>query len=214
MTARFLAEDLGDRLGTQGKEYAEKLVRLPQRMMEMLDALMGYAQLARGAVKVEVADLTEVAGLAVEMLGPWLEGQKAEVVVPAEHPSVRCDPAMVCRVLTNLITNGVKYNTAEPKRVVISVRRESGGAAVVCVQDNGIGIPEAQREKVFTMFKRLHGREEFGGGTGAGLALTKRMIERHGGRIWIESAGAGCGSTFCFTLEGGSGVEARNQAAA
>jgi signal transduction histidine kinase len=100
-------------------------------------------------------------------------------------------------VLQNLVDNAVKFMGTQPTpRIEIGYRQEEK-ETVYYVQDNGVGIDPRYHEKVFGLFERL---ESEGDGTGIGLALVKRIIEVHGGRIWVESAGQGCGSTFCFTL--------------
>jgi signal transduction histidine kinase len=113
----------------------------------------------------------------------------------------------VVQVYSNLVTNAIKYNDWPDKWVELGYADPAPGVAadrpaVLCVKDNGIGIPEKHREAVFRMFKRLHGRDRYGGGTGAGLAFVKKIIDRHGGSIWVESAGPGAGATFYFTLGG------------
>jgi two-component system, chemotaxis family, sensor kinase Cph1 len=111
-------------------------------------------------------------------------------------PTLRCDPLRISQVLSNLIVNALKYNTAPQKRVTIGW---SPDTQAVYVRDNGIGIPGPQQESIFRMFKRLHPGDAYGGGTGVGLAIVKKIVERHGGRVWVESA-PGAGSTFYFTL--------------
>jgi two-component system, chemotaxis family, sensor kinase Cph1 len=100
--------------------------------------------------------------------------------------------------LTNLVANAIKYNDKPQRWVEIGI--EPGDTPVIFVGDNGIGIPERYHERIFQIFRRLHTRDEFGGGTGAGLTIAKRTIERHGGRIWLVSA-PGEGTTFYFTLQ-------------
>jgi signal transduction histidine kinase len=196
MTAAFLKEDHADKLPQDGKERIETLIRLPAKLGGMIDALLDYSRAWRGELRVERVDLSKVAAEVREALGPWLATQHAELDVKP-LPTAACDRARVAQVLRNLITNGVKYNTSEPKRIEVGAR---DGA--VYVKDNGIGIPEGQTPQIWRMFKRLHRGEEFGGGTGAGLALVKKTVERHGGRVWVESK-VGEGSTFYFTLSAG-----------
>jgi signal transduction histidine kinase len=120
-------------------------------------------------------------------------------------PPAAGDPERVVQLLTNLIGNGLKYNRSPRPEVVVGWRaaeRQPGDGDFVTlfVRDNGIGIAPEHHEQVFKMFKRLHRREEVDG-TGAGLAICKKIVEAHGGRIWVESA-LGEGATFCFTLPG------------
>ena len=116
-------------------------------------------------------------------------------------PVVQGDDAQLTQLLQNLIGNGIKYVERKNPQVTVSAIRE-GDAYVVTVEDNGIGIKTEDQERVFQIFKRLHTSEEYPG-TGLGLALCRRIVERHGGRIWVESV-PGQGSRFQFTLKASS----------
>ncbi len=109
----------------------------------------------------------------------------------------------VAEVFRNLITNAIKYNDKPGKWIEIGCQQVTALPPVFYVRDNGIGIPEKHFEAVFRIFKRLHGRNKFGGGAGAGLTIVKKIVKRHGGRVWIEST-PGQGTTFKFTLAGDS----------
>nr|WP_228035826.1 ATP-binding protein [Oculatella sp. LEGE 06141] len=124
-----------------------------------------------------------------------------EFRIPQPLPSIECDRAQVNELFTNLISNAIKYNDKPEKWVEIGFS-EGEGAVECCtfyVRDNGVGIPQEHQEKIFQIFRRLHGRDEFGGGTGAGLTIARKIVERHGGRIWVESI-LTQGTTFYFTL--------------
>jgi len=124
-------------------------------------------------------------------------------------PVIQSDRVRLGEVFANLITNAIKYND-KPQRWIeiglVDTPRTAGGDAsaehTFYVRDNGIGIPERHLDTVFRIFKRLHGRDEFGGGTGAGLTIVRKIVERHHGRVWIESA-PGEGTTVFFTLQKG-----------
>ena len=111
-------------------------------------------------------------------------------------PTVCGDPVQLVQLFQNLIDNAIKYSGATRPTVRITAER-SGGDWRITVRDNGVGIDPQYHQQIFGIFKRLHGRDV--PGTGIGLALTKRVVERHGGRIWVESA-AGQGAAFTFTL--------------
>ncbi len=112
-------------------------------------------------------------------------------------PTVPADRGQLEHLFLNLLSNALKFRGAEPPRVHVSAAR-SDGVWRFRVQDNGIGIDAQHFDRIFVIFQRLHGREEYGG-TGIGLAIAKRIVERHGGRIGVESE-PGCGATFFFTL--------------
>jgi len=133
--------------------------------------------------------------------------------------TVRADPVQLVEVLTNLVANGLKYNDEQHPLVEVGVMTLNGTAhghelaqtsgnafadspepLVVYVADNGIGIPPEDREEAFRVFRRLHSHDEYGPGSGAGLAIVRRIVERHGGRVWIEDGEAG-GCRVCFTVE-------------
>jgi light-regulated signal transduction histidine kinase (bacteriophytochrome) len=111
-------------------------------------------------------------------------------------PDVLGDEVQIVQLLQNLLSNAIKYRGAESPEIRVSARR-ADGEYVICFQDNGVGIDRRYHERIFGLFKRLHGTEIQG--TGLGLAICRKIIERHGGRIWVESE-PGKGSTFCFTL--------------
>jgi signal transduction histidine kinase len=124
-------------------------------------------------------------------------------------PTVAADAARIGEVFRNLVVNGVRYNDRAHKELEIGALEPGARAgreapdtsegAILYVRDNGIGIPERHWSTVFDMFKRLHPRDAYGGGTGSGLAIVKKVIEKHGGRIWLASE-PGRGTTFFFTL--------------
>jgi signal transduction histidine kinase len=206
--ANFLLEDYSDRLGQAGVDQLRTLLRLTGRMHSLIESLLHYSHVGRSELAMEAVDLQEVVAEALEMLSARLREERVEVRIPAQLPSVRGDRLRVGEIFHNLVANAVKYNDKPEKWVEIGCSvaqdREEPGPSVFYVKDNGIGVPEEHRESIFRIFRRLHGREEFGGGTGAGLTIVRTIVERHGGRIWIDSQ-PGEGSTFYFTL-GGSGT--------
>ncbi|MGH9845237.1 MAG: sensor histidine kinase, partial [Blastocatellia bacterium] len=126
-----------------------------------------------------------------------------EVVLAQDLPEVHGDHVRLVQVLQNLLENAGQFRGEHKQpRVDIGMRADAAGR-VFYVRDNGIGIASRHHENIFRIFKRLHGRDEWGGGTGVGLTIVRRIIERHGGRVWVESAPS-AGTTFYFTLTRGS----------
>ena len=130
-------------------------------------------------------------------LGHDLAEGSVDIRRPSRLGTALCNRERIRDVFLNLIGNAIKYNDKADKWIEIGV--DPGQALHYYVRDNGIGIPEDDQHMIFQIFRRLHDREDYGGGAGIGLAFTRKIIERHGGRIWVRSA-PGTGSTFYFTL--------------
>ena len=141
--------------------------------------------------------MSELARAVVEQLAGSLAERGVEVEIAPDLPVAWGDRSRLFEVMQNLVENSVKFMGDEPvPRIEVGWRRDDG-EPVYTVRDNGIGIAPAYHERVFGLFDRLDPKID---GTGVGLALVKRIIEVHGGRIWIESEGVGHGATFCFVL--------------
>ena len=199
--ARFLLEDYGDKIGEDGHHKLVTLDHLSQRMSALIDSLHQYSRLGRVELAMAPTDLNEVLTRVLDSLRITLEEKAVAVRLPQPLPVVTCDRVRVGEIFHNLITNAVKYNDKPEKWVEIGWKptEHAGGPVVFYVRDNGIGIRDRHMEAVFRMFKRLHGRDQYGGGTGVGLTIAKRIVELHEGRIWVESV-HGQGTTFYFTL--------------
>ncbi|MEI6043575.1 MAG: ATP-binding protein [Chloroflexota bacterium] len=200
--SKMLIEDYAQQLDDEGKEKLHTLARLTQRMEGLLDSLLYFSQVGRLDFSVTEADLNEVVHQALDMLHARIEQEGVEIQIPQPLPAIRCDRVRLSEVYSNLISNAIKYNNKAEKSVEIGYLKPktSGKPLVFYVKDNGIGIMPEYYETIFMIFKRLHKRDRFGGGTGAGLTITKKIVERHGGKIWVESV-YGEGSIFYFTLE-------------
>ncbi len=169
--------------------------RMARRMTDRIDALYHYTVSHRMAPVTTKVDPRQVIRDVLLDLQPWLDEHCARVTIAGPCHPVDCDPALLTEILHNLITNGVKYNRR--REPCVQVGRNAEGTFFV--QDDGIGIGLEHQKVIFEMYRRLHGQGQYGGGTGAGLAIVKRLIERHGGSIWMTSR-LGEGSTFFFTL--------------
>jgi light-regulated signal transduction histidine kinase (bacteriophytochrome) len=171
-------------------------------MESLLDDLRIYSRFGRTELAVKPTDPGKLVMKVLADMRPLLEEKNVNVDVAEDMPTVTCDYVRIGVVFRNLIENAIKYNTAEKKRIEVGwMPTDDSGShgPVFFVRDNGIGIREKHLENIFKIFKRLHGRDKFGGGTGAGLPIVRKIVERHGGRIWAESE-FGKSSTFYFTL--------------
>jgi light-regulated signal transduction histidine kinase (bacteriophytochrome) len=196
--ATMLQEDYADRLDEEATGRLETLTRLTRRMDGLIESLFEYSRIGRVELKVEPTDLQRVLEDVLDTLALQIRAAGLEVRVPRPLPTVPCDALRAGQVFQNLIHNALKYNERADKWVEIGWRE--GTPAALYVRDNGIGIAEQHREVIFRIYKRLHARDRFGGGTGVGLTIVRRIVERHGGRVWLESE-PGEGTTFFFTLE-------------
>jgi PAS domain S-box-containing protein len=200
--ATFLTEDYADKIDEEGKAKLATLVRLSTHMTGLLDALLEFSRVGRLELGMGTVDLDEMVRGVVESLQFTLQESRVAVRIPTRLPEVHCDRARVGEIFRNLITNAIKYNDKNEKWVEIGFKppAEPDEPIVFYVRDNGIGIRSIHQEAIFRIFKRLHARDKFGGGAGAGLTIAKKIVERHGGRIWLESE-VGAGTTFFFTLQ-------------
>lgn len=201
--SRFLLEDYGNQIDADGHEKLLVVERLAKRMEGLIDSLLTYSRLERVHLAFQDTDIKQIIENTIELLDPCIAGKKVDVILATDFPSIPCDAAHVTEVFRNFIINGIKYNNQEHKRIEIGCRIYSNGpdsCPVFYVSDNGIGIDPAHYAEIFKMFKRLHGKDEYGGGTGSGLTIVKKIIERHQGKVWVESDGKS-GTKFFFTLQ-------------
>ncbi len=199
--AEILREDYADKLDEEGNAKLATLSRLSQRMDELLSSLLEYSRLGRTELSYVTVDLNVVLSEALDLLQARIRKDNVTIRVLTQLPVVRGDHTRMVEVFMNLISNAIKYNDKSEKNVEIGVEKPAtgGGNPVIYVRDNGIGIQEKHFKQIFQIFRRLHGRDEFGGGSGAGLTITDKIIDRLGGRIWLKSA-PGDGTTFYFTV--------------
>jgi two-component system CheB/CheR fusion protein len=190
----FQAEHQGQ-LGTRADEQIHHITTAAARMRQMVLDLVGFSQVTRAEMQYTQVSVESVLSTVILNLQLAIESSHATITFDP-LPVVRADETQLLRLLQNLISNSIKYRSAEPPRIHLSAR-DAGPEWIISVRDNGIGIDPKYTEYIFTVFKRLHGREY--PGTGIGLAVCKRVVERHGGRIWVESR-PGEGSSFYFSL--------------
>ncbi len=188
---------LGDRLDEEGRQQIATILKLTQRMDTLVDALMEHSRIGKTTLQVENVDLDAVVDAVLLSLHSQIAAAACEVRRPARLGRALCNRELVQEVFANLIGNALKYNGKPAPWVEIGA--EHAHPVRYYVRDNGIGIPEADQQMIFQIFRRLHEPDGYGGGAGIGLAFTRKIVERHGGRIWVKSA-AGEGATFTFTL--------------
>ncbi|MEO8028877.1 MAG: ATP-binding protein, partial [Bryobacteraceae bacterium] len=178
------------------RSYVDLAVNGAQRIERLLQDLLAYSRLAAvPAAEPAAADAGAALSAAIENLQTLIQDTKAGLEV-TELPEVRIAPVHLIQLFQNLISNAIKYRGDDVPEIAISATRKLNEVEFA-VRDNGIGIDPQYHHQIFGVFKRLHGKEYEG--TGIGLALCHRIVERAGGRIWVESA-LGEGSTFFFTL--------------
>ncbi|HSW13606.1 MAG TPA: PAS domain S-box protein [Solimonas sp.] len=177
------------------RQFAGYITDAVHRMRALIEGLLSYSRAAQTERPPEPADLGKLVGLAVANLRGTIEDSAAQVDC-GPLPVLTVNVAQIVQLFQNLVANALKFRGDLPPRVEIVVQRD-GAYWAFSVRDNGIGIDEVHRQRIFTLFQRLHTSDAYPG-SGIGLAICKRIVERHGGRIWVEAAQPG--SRFCFTL--------------
>jgi PAS domain S-box-containing protein len=193
---QLLARRYGDRLDTDATEFIGYAVDGVHRMQRLIEDLLAYSRVGTRAAEPTRTDAGAALGAALDGLHALIAETEARVTYE-RLPVVLADRGQVEQLFANLIGNALKFRNTAPPAVAISAER-SGAWWVFRLRDNGIGIDPQYVDRIFVLFQRLHGRDEHPG-TGIGLAICKKIVERHGGRIWVESA-PGRGTTVSFTL--------------
>jgi light-regulated signal transduction histidine kinase (bacteriophytochrome) len=195
----ILLEEYQDRLDDNGRRMMTALVGLCDRLSRLIDDLLTYCRAGLTPEATDV-DLDEVLDEVLVTLGPAIDARGGVVRRAGRLPMVRADATFIGTVLQNLVANGLKFNESRP--AVVEVGSCAAPSPTVVVRDNGIGIEPRHQEAIFAMFRRLHARNKYEG-TGAGLSIARKIVEQHGGRMWVESQ-PGQGSAFYFTLPAAS----------
>jgi signal transduction histidine kinase len=196
--AQLLQARNGAQLDDKGRECLEHVIDAARHMNGLIDDLLDLSRMTRSELQGEPVDLSAIAREVARSLN------EAAVAHPVQWKvedglQVHGDPGLLRAALTNLLGNAWKYTAQQPRPEVSFERRERGGQPVYCVRDNGAGFDvQAAGDRLFRPFQRFHPSRLFEG-TGVGLAIVQRVVVKHGGEIWAESA-PGAGATFCFTL--------------
>ena len=197
---QLLQKRYADRLDERANEYIHYAVDGAKRMQDLINDLLSFSRVGRTSDEFETFDLNDVVVDVLDVLAPTIEEDGATVVV-GELPTVAGDRRLLGATFQNLVSNALKFHGSEPSCVEITAtlaRGPAGDEWTISVADNGIGIEPDYAEQIFVIFKRLHTKTEYGG-TGIGLALAKKIVEFHGGRIWLADT-PGPGATFCLAL--------------
>jgi light-regulated signal transduction histidine kinase (bacteriophytochrome) len=194
---QLLATKYKDQLDEDANEYIKFAVGGAKRMYNLINDLLDYSRIGRKEISFAKVDINQV----IETVKTNLQLRIKEKECSIEHgnlPDVYADKSQMIQLFQNLIANGIKFSDNNP-HIIISANAE-GSNYIFSVEDNGIGIDSQYFDKIFEIFKRLNNREKFEG-TGIGLAICKKIIENHNGKIWVESQ-PDKGSVFYFTLPG------------
>ncbi len=193
---QLVAQRYQGKLDAEADEFIGYAVDGAKRMQALINDLLAYSRLGTKAKPFGPSDCGDLVDMTIANLRIAIEESGARVTHTA-LPVVMGDATQLAQLFQNLLANAIKFRGAEPPQVHIEAE-PAGGDWCFSVRDNGIGIAPEYHERIFVMFQRLHGRREYPG-TGIGLALCKKIVERHGGRIWVEST-LSTGSVFRFTI--------------
>jgi len=193
----MLLEDYGPKLDQEAQRYLATIRAGSQRMGQLIDDLLAFSRLGRQPLRTQTVDMNKLAGDAAKEAVGQVTGP-APTLTLHPLPAALGDPGLLEHVWGNLLGNAVKYSSKVTNPAIEVGARQDVGATVYFVRDNGAGFDMQFAHKLFGVFQRLHGQDEFSG-TGVGLAIVHRIVTRHGGRVWADSA-PGRGATFCFCL--------------
>ncbi|MGA9121477.1 MAG: ATP-binding protein, partial [Bacteroidota bacterium] len=193
----IVQQEFAEKLDEEAVDYLRSIIQATERLKRLIDDLLTLSRVGRARHELEMVNTKDVVLAVVRDLEFTIRENHAVVEIPEHLPSVLYDATQLGLVFRNLISNGIKFNRNEIPVINISVE-ESTEHYVFCIKDNGIGIPDEYFEKIFVIFQRLHSAEVFPG-TGAGLTIVKKIVERHGGKIWVESE-VGRGTYFYFSV--------------
>jgi light-regulated signal transduction histidine kinase (bacteriophytochrome) len=192
---QMLDQRYGDKLDQDAHDYIGFAVDGAKRMYELLNGLLAYSRIQTRGKEFTEVDMSEVFSKVLRNLSLKISESKAEISV-GELPVILADESQIIQLVQNLIENSIKFSSGEP-RITFTAKIDSG-YYLFSVKDEGIGIEPQYFDRIFKIFQRLQAREDYEG-TGIGLAICKRILDRHNGKIWVESE-PGKGSEFFFTI--------------
>ena len=194
----LIEQRYGDQLDERGQQYITFAVDGAKRMQVLINDLLSFSRIGRTTDRFVEVDLNECLDLAKRDLAGTIEATGAQIVTTGRLPVVSGDRTLLVGLLQNLVGNAVKFHGEDPPEVIISVGHNDEGRWLIGVADNGIGIEPRFAERIFVIFQRLHGRGTYSG-TGIGLAMCRKIVEFHGGHIWLDTDYTE-GTRFYFTL--------------
>jgi PAS domain S-box-containing protein len=196
--SKILSEDFGPGMPEEAQSHLKRIESGAHRMGLLVDELLNLARVGRHALSLQTTQLNSVVEDVVSVLQPETEGRAVTWNI-AELPAAECDPILIKQVFQNLLANALKFTRTRERAVIEISHRKENGETIIAIRDNGVGFNMKYKDKLFGTFQRLHRAEDFEG-TGIGLATVKRIVSKHGGRVWAESE-IDKGATFYFTLE-------------
>lgn len=188
-----------EQLNSDADEFMDYIVEAVKRMQQLINDLLEFSRVTSNEREFKPVDVNEVLNTVLSNLKISIDENNVEIIYD-NLPTLMADSSQLIQLFQNIIGNDIKFRKPDeqPKIYVSAHKDEYKNEYIFSIQDNGIGMEPQYTERIFTIFQRLHTQEEYSG-TGIGLAIVKRIIERHGGRVWVESK-FGVGSTFYFTL--------------
>ena len=196
--AQMLEEEAVEHRDASAQTLIGRILRSVDRMRELIDSLLGFSRLGRCPISRQLVDLGPLVNEVIEELAPEFQSRRVEWSV-APLPAIDADPSLLRIVLVNLFTNALKFTRdRDAARIEVFAVEGSHPAPVIAVRDNGVGFAPEGAERLFGVFQRLHSQTEYEG-SGVGLATVKRIVTKHGGRVWAEGE-TGVGATFFFSL--------------
>ena len=195
---KLLIEEYSGKVDNEGREYLKTISDSSTRMTRLIEDLLNLSRIGRIRNMEPGIDLNDVLSDVQKNLIYALEEKKVQLVIKPDFPKATCDRIRISEVFSNLVSNAIKYTKKDKQPVIEIGWSDKKDFYEFYVKDNGIGIEKQYYDKIFQIFQRLHAKGEYEG-TGAGLTIVKKIVENHGGKIWVESE-VGVGSTFYFTL--------------
>lgn len=197
--SKLLVNNLGDTLDGDNKSYIEFMQQGADRLGHMIDDLTAFSRVQTHQKPYEAIHTSQMIDDVLAALTPLTDGKDITITKVDDIPDIEGDPDQLQLVFYNILKNALLYHAKDTKIEVDISAKIQDGQILFQIQDNGIGMDEKSLECIFNMFQRLHAHEAYGGGTGAGLAIVQRIIQRHGGQINVTSVpDEGTNVSFCF----------------